>query len=61
MDVRVLPVGVHESRPSKVVGTLLKGGDHGTSEGQFLLKLGWQRAALCNASSSLGQRSTELR
>jgi hypothetical protein len=43
------------------VGTLLKGGDHGTSEGQFLLELRRQRAALCDASSRLGQRSTELR
>ena len=41
--------------------TLLKGGDNGASECEFLLKLGRQMATLCNESSRLGQRSTELR
>jgi hypothetical protein len=42
------------------VRALLKGGDNDASEREFLLKLGRQRATLCNESSSLGKGSTEL-
>jgi len=42
------------------VCTLLKGGHHGTSEGQLFLEFGRNWAALCNAFSGVGQRSVEL-
>jgi hypothetical protein len=43
------------------VRALFKGGDDTASQGKVMLKFGGQWAALCDASSGVGQRSTELR
>ena len=40
---------------------LLKGGDDSASQGKLILKFGRRWGTLCDASSGVGQCSTELR